>query len=259
MGSRSYGRLVDGLEADGRASVAIDELVEEAQAPRSHVSKAVVALRRSGRLRSPTRGFYVIVPTVYRDRGDVPIDWFLDDWMGYANRSYRVSGLTAAARYGARHHAAQTYDVVLDRALVRQSDSWPERLRFFVDRAVRPTRRVETDYGPLELATAETCAFDLATWIERFAGPSHVATVLSELVLDSDALGAQADERPVSVVRRLGFLLERAQPDLSIDLLHERAAGYGTATPLVVSSPSLGERDRRWNLLVNASVELDEL
>lgn len=259
MSSRSYARLVDGLEADGRAGIAIDELAEEAQAPRSHVSKAVVALRRSGRFRSPTRGFYVIVPTAYRDRGDVPIDWFLDDWMAYTGRSYRLSGLTAAARHGARHQAAQTYDVVIDRALVRRADSWPERLRFFVDRATHPTQRVETDYAPLELATAETCAYDLATWIGHFAGPSHVATVLSELVLDADALGAQAHERPVSVVRRLGFLLERAQPNLAIDLLRARAAAYDTATPLVPSIRGRGDRDRDWNLFVNASVELDEL
>lgn len=256
---RSFARIIDELEADGRASVGLDELAEIAEAPRSHVAKAVVAMRRSGRLRSPARGFYVIVPVAYRSRGDVPADWYLDDWMAHLGRRYRVSGLTAAARHGARHQAAQSFDVVLDRAMARSAAAWPPRLRLFTDRTAHPTTRIEGPYAPLQLATAETCAFDLATWTKRFAGPSHIATLLAELTLDPKLLGIQAPERPVSVVRRLGYLLERAQPKLPLTPLHERSSAYGTPTLLAASGERRGGRDRRWNVLVNASVELDVL
>lgn len=259
MASHSFTRTFDELEAEGRIALSLDELTEQSRTSPEKARAAAFYARRTGRLRSPTRGLYVLVPVAHRERGDVPIDWFIEDWMAHVGRRYRLSGLTAAARHGARHQAVQSYDVVVDRALVRRAGAWPERIRFFTDRLERPTQRVETPYAPLTLATRETCAFDLATWTEQAGGPSHVATALAELELDPDALAAQALTRPLSVVRRLGFLLERAQPHLPLQALQEISSGYATPTPLVASGPAADERDPRWNLLVNASVELDEL
>jgi len=257
MTRRSYAHVFDDLELDGRIAVTSDELVERLDADHRSVAVAIHRASQRGEVRSPMRGFHVVVPLRYRERQDVPIDWFLDDWMRFARCAYRVSGLAAAARHGATHQAARSYDVVIDRTLRRAAGRWPERVRFHRDSVTRPTREVETPYAPLRLATPEVCAFDLVTWPQRFGGLSHVATVLSELELDEAVLAAEAHARSVSVVRRLGFVLERVGAPIGLAGLYEIASRYATPTPLVGAART-GPVDPRWGIIENASVEVDE-
>jgi hypothetical protein len=55
---------------------------------------ALRRLKQQGRVVSPRRGFYVVVPPEYRAAGSLPASWFIDDLMRYLDQPYYV-GLLA--------------------------------------------------------------------------------------------------------------------------------------------------------------------
>jgi predicted transcriptional regulator of viral defense system len=82
--NRSLAAFVDDLQARGRYTFTR----EEAQKiePRSHAAlkSALRRLKQRGRIVSPRRGFYVLVPAEYRAAGCPPASWFIDDLMRFA-------------------------------------------------------------------------------------------------------------------------------------------------------------------------------
>ena len=62
--------------------------------------------RQRGRIVSPRRGFYVIVPQEYALAGSPPPSWFIDELMAYLGQPYYVGLLSAAALHGGVTSAA---------------------------------------------------------------------------------------------------------------------------------------------------------
>lgn len=216
--------------------------------------------RAQGRVFSPARGFYVMVPPEYRKLGAPPGEWFIDPMMSHLQRSYYVSFLTAAAMHGAAHQAPQVFQVITAKYLPDR-DFGRTRLRFTTSRHVTDMgyERKITHTGYFLLATRETAIVDLA-WHQRDGGGiSNVATVLKEIgELDGDKLARLVPTRGRSTARRLGWLLERYRPDVDTHWLHLVAAPEaGEPAYLSPSSPKRGQMDKRWGLHVNAQVEPD--
>ena len=60
------------------------------------VKNSLNRLRKSSRIYSPYRGFYVILPPEYVRRGGVPPTFYMDDFMKSVHRDYYFSLLSAA-------------------------------------------------------------------------------------------------------------------------------------------------------------------
>jgi predicted transcriptional regulator of viral defense system len=260
MPARLFTKLWQELEEDEQPTITRGEVMARTGSSSSSTGVALHRAMQAGRLFSPARGFYVVVPAPRRHDGRVPPDWWLPDLMSHLGRHWYVGLLTAAARHGAHHQAPQHFQVVVDRR-IQSSKLGTFDIDSFIDARAADSPTVEQlgAFGAVPVATAETTAFDLVAHMDRVGGPSHVATVLAELGLDPEALASQAQRRPVAVVRRLGHILGTAQPKLDVGGMEPRAQSNNDTTLLVPAGPDRGPIHKRWRLRSNASVEVDDL
>jgi predicted transcriptional regulator of viral defense system len=253
----TFHTLWDGLLSEGVVSITAPELAERAHASIESVHLAVHHAKRAGKIFTPVRGLYVLVPPEYRDWGVVPADWFIDDMMRHLRRRYYVGFLSAANMHGASHQAAQVFQVVTDRAVANR-EVHQLRLAFYTASDIE-TRPVEERTGPtgrLKIATPETCVLDLSERPEVGGGVNVLLEVLGELTLDPALLVTAAQTRAKATVRRCGWLLERTHPHLDLSgLLAVARPGEGVDTRLIARGPRRGEHDQRWSILINTDAE----
>ena len=114
---RTLNHLVDELQRSGRYSFTADEALASWSGSESALWRACSRLEKQGRIVSPRRGFYAIVPLEYRSAGAPPPEWYIDALMRFQGGSYYVGLLTAAALHGAAHQQVQAFQVVTDRTL----------------------------------------------------------------------------------------------------------------------------------------------
>jgi hypothetical protein len=74
---------------------------------------ALRRLKEQGRIVSPRRGFYVVVPPEYRAAGSPPASWFIDELMRYLDQPYYVGLLSAAAIHSASRQQSMVFQVTM--------------------------------------------------------------------------------------------------------------------------------------------------
>jgi predicted transcriptional regulator of viral defense system len=258
---QSIPRWVEQLQSEGRYTFTRSEA--EARTGRSFVAvqSALRRLKQQGRIASPKRGFYVIVPPEYRATGSPPASWFIDELMGHLDQPYYVGLLTAAAAHGAAHQQPMVFQVVTSKP-TRAMSAGRVSIELFMSGKVEQTPVVEkqTETGTMRVATAEVTAFDLVRYPAGAGHLSNVATVLSELAerIDVEALVTLAPSMRLPDVQRLGFLLESVGTSGRAEPLAAWLRGHCPRTVLLRPGglPS-GDRDPRWRVLVNEKLEPD--
>lgn len=263
MYMRSVRQLDDLLISQGRYVVTTDD-IEAAIGPSPNSSARLARLRRQQRLVSAAKGLYLVIPAEYRNWGSLPADWFIDALMRHLGRQYYVGLLSAAAIHGASHQAPQVFQVMVDER-VRARSLGRVKLRFYRSGVVNEmierqgVERRPTHTGDYSVSSPELTAIDLIEYQRDAGGLDNVATVFSELEgLRGDTLARLAEGRPQSIIRRLGWFLDRyrhADQLDSIAALIVRDREH--PTPLEPDGASGGSFDPRWNLLENAEVEPD--
>ncbi len=254
--------FVEGLQASGRYTFRRAEAeVANGRSPVA-VQASLRRLKQKGRIVSPRRGFYVIVPAEYRAAGAPPASWFIHDLMGYLDQPYYVGLLSAAAIHGAAHQQPMVFQVVTDRR-TRPIHVGRARILFVRSAHVNevPVSQVETETGTMRVSTPEATAFDLVCHVAQAGHLSNVATVLAELgeSIDADRLQAMARATRVPDVQRLGYLLELVQHFA----LAERLAEVLATRPhrRVALHPGLQdpgvEVEHRFRVAPNVTVEPD--
>lgn len=253
---------IDQLQSGGRYTFTREEALAATGNTEIAVAASLRRLRKAGRIVSPRRGFHVIVPLEYRATGAPPAEWFIDDLMRHLRRPYYVGLLSAAALYGAAHHAPQLFQVVTD-VPTRPLTVGRVRVVFVQGRAgLSPTQTTNTTTGTIVVSTPEATALDLVRHISASGGLQNVALVLRELADRIDGTRLVDASRGVerTVAQRLGWLLdhlgesERAEP-------LARALAAVQLFPAALR-PDLSDRtlgpDPRWGVIANAEIEEDE-
>jgi predicted transcriptional regulator of viral defense system len=259
-GARAY---LEGLLARGRHTFTREEAETALGASRVATYHALRRLQKRGWLAMPRRGFYLIVDPQYRELGTLPPAAWIDDLMQFHGAPYYVGLLTAAALHGAAHQQPQEFQVVAATVL-RPLTVGRARIRFFFRRRMEAavTERMKTSSGYIPVSTPEMTAYDLVRYRKGAGSIDHAATVLSELSDRMDAtrllvVARRGGETPV--VQRLGYLLEATgNPELTAELrsLVERARPrFVRLEPR--GSADVSERDTRWRVLVNATIEVE--
>jgi len=218
--------------------------------------------RQKGRIATPHRGFYIIIPYEYRSLGCLPAEQFVPQLMDHLGKPYYTGLLSAAQFHGAAHQKPQDFQVVV-------STNRPEircgkvLVRFVARRnaAEVTTELVNTARGMLRISSPEATAFDLVGYPDHCGGLSNVATVLGELSerLRPDRLLQESVLSPLPWAQRLGFLLDRVGAVTLTEAISTRVHAEADAyVPLRVGwSASAASRDSRWKILVNEKVEPD--
>lgn len=252
---------VESIQSRGRYTFARSDAESETGRSVIAVQTALRRLKERGRVVSPRRGFYVVVPPEYRATGSPPASWFIDDLMRFVGQPYYVGLLSAAALHGAAHQQPMRFQVVTDRP-TRTARAGRVTVHFVKSGVVR-TMRVEdmqTETGSMRVASPETTALDLVRYPAAAGHLGNLATVLAELSerLDATALAAQLSMVRVPDVQRLGYLLDAVGAgDLAVSLATWLASRRPRIVPLRPGGPAEGDIDRRWRILVNEELETE--
>lgn len=260
---KSLRSFLETLQGSGRYTFTRVEAAKALGLSDIALKNALWRLTRTGRLASPRRGFYVIVPPEYRVAGSLPAAWFIRDLMGYLGRPYYVGLLTAASLHGAAHQAPQEFQVVTDRPL-GAIEIGRVRIRFIKKAHLTrtPTSGVKTPTGEMRVSTPEATALDLVRYPEHCGGLSNVATILQELGerLDGGELVRVAEaDGEVAYAQRLGYLLDRVgRREVARALAKWVDARAPRVTPLSPGAAITGApRDARWRVAVNEEIEVE--
>lgn len=252
--------LPEHLIGEGRFWATTEEAAEMLQREPRTTYPRLAELEKAGKLFSPAKGLYVVVPPEYRSWRVVPAEWFVDPMMKHLGRSYYVGFLSAAARHGAAHQAPQTFQVVVDRTL-KDRQLGRVRLHFVESNQIQDAEwePVNSHTGTYSVATRETTAVDLAWRPREAGGTSNVATVLLEIGdLDGERIARLASTRGRGAARRLGWLLEGFRPDVDTFWLEKVARpSEGSASVLVPGNQPRGPLNSTWGLRLNGTVEPD--
>ena len=226
---------------------------------------ALVRIRRSGQMFSPSPGLYVAIPPEYRTWGATPALDFIDPMMAANAREYYVALLSAAEIHGAAHQRPQAFQVMVERP-IRDRTVGRNRLRFYTRRGLArvPVVSVTTSNGSARVSSPEATALDLVSRPSEGGGVSNVATVLAELAdegkLDGEKLSGVVSVFPVSSLRRLGWLLDFVDAPVDRSALNTRIQSGGRSGARVLldpHGPRRGPTDQRWGVVINADVEPD--
>ena len=235
----------------------------ETETKRSFVATqtALRRLKEQGRIVSPRRGFFVLVPAEYRAATSPPASWFIDDLMRHLGQPYYVGLLSAAAIHGAAHQQPMVFQIMTSRP-TREMHAGKVAVRFSMNRLVErfPVTEKQTETGTMCVATPETTAFDLVRCPAEAGHLSNVATVLSELAerLVPRKLVHVAPLVRIPDVQRLGYLLDTlGHDDLVRPLAEWLVRQRPRALPLHPGAGTDAELNRRWNVWPNVELEVD--
>jgi predicted transcriptional regulator of viral defense system len=253
---------VEGLQGSGRYWFARDEVAEALGGSDVAREAALRRLRKKGRIISPKRGFYVIVPVEYRSAGSPPASWFIDDLMAFQRRPYYVGLLTAAAIHGAAHQQPQVFQVVTD-VPMRPVEVARLRIEYHRNRNLPevPVERRKTETGTMRVSTPEATAIDLVRYPAASGHLGNVATVLVELAerIDPAELARVAAKARHPEAQRLGYLLERLGLEKAAAPLAELVASRRRRPVLLRPDQDAGglAHDPRWYVIPNEEVTAD--
>jgi len=254
-------RWVEQLQSRGRYTFTRAEAQEQTSRSLVAAQSALRRLRQQGRLASPRRGFYVIVPPEYRAAGSPPASWFIDDVMRLVGRPYYVGILSAAALHGAAHQQPQVFQVVTE-VPMRTMSAGRVSVHFFMCGNVEmmPVTMRQTQTGQMRIATPETTAFDLVRYPKAAGHLSNAATVLTDLHerIDPGKLADVAQFVRLPDVQRLGYLLDLVGASDAAGTLHQWLRGrHPRVVPLRSGTRVRAAIDARWHVLPNEKVEID--
>jgi predicted transcriptional regulator of viral defense system len=255
---------IDSLQQSGRYTFDRTEALKELRISPVALKLAARRLARQGRLVSPRRGFFVIVPLEYKSAGSPPPAWFIDPLMHFEREPYYVGLLSAAALHGAAHQQPQEFQVLTARQM-KPALAGRSRIHFLLKKHVKRSDTVQrkTETGTMRISTPETTALDLLRYSKYAGGLNNVATVLSELAerIDPKKLAETARRAgDLPSAQRLGFLLEHiGQVEIAQPLADWMRS---TAIRTILLRPGTrnqnGGRSARWKVIANEQVEAPE-
>lgn len=238
------------------------------------VSKEVilVALSRmqdNGLIVSPWKTFYIIVPTEYKLKGEVPPSYYIDELMKYLHRDYYVCLLSAATIYGACHQRSQTYYVMASGNSLRDGVKNGTKLVFSQRQDIPKAYvlQVKTQTGMMNISSPLMTALDIINMEGKIGGMSRAAEIIAELDESFKLSTADYDllkTYPVPVIQRFGYILSILEYDEHAQWVADACKALNIKfrkTPLKAGKPcnESHEIDKQWKLIINTQIEIDEL
>jgi predicted transcriptional regulator of viral defense system len=271
MASLDY--YLDEQLSRGRAFFSREEALDALGLSSEAFIAAANRLMKKHRLASPRRGFYLILRPEDRVAGAPdPVRW-IDSLMKYLNLDYRISLLRAAAFHGASHQATMVFQVVVPRQL-RSFDLGRHRLQFLYQAPAAFAKtnladwlaQMKSEAGFAQVAGVELTLLDCARYFHKAAGINGVAQIAKDIggKADSDRLVKAAMVYENATVRRLGYLLDcagHARQAMALEPFARKAKSMKplepSVKPLTESLTVLHEKNTKWLLVINESVEID--
>lgn len=233
------------------------------------VRNELFRLSSQGILYPAYRGFYVIIPPQYAAKRIVPPMYYIDQLMSYLNKPYYISLLNAAEILGAAHQRPQRFSVtkILPKSSVSSSKNkslvWTYRKEVPSDFLL--SKNSET--GVVYYSNVELTSIDIVQYEQHIGGLSRAATVLEELADQMDFRGASNNlfqHTSIATIQRLGYILEEVLGRNEIaEILYAELLSYANRfryVPLRTDKSEVcAEKNTRWKVNVNSTIETDEI
>jgi len=257
----------------GRSYFCKEEALEALGCSAKAFTAAATRMTKKQRLVSPWRGFYLILRPEDRISGAPdPVRW-IDPLMKYLQLAYRISLLRAAAFHGSTHQAAMVFQVVVPKQL-RGFDIGRHRIQFIYQtpsvfgRTNQPEllEQLKSDTGFAKIAGVELVLLDSARYFHKTGGIHGIAQIVHDV-------GRRANPRKLhnaaaafenSAVRRLGYLLDHfghSSQSKSLAPFVRQAKSVTlldpSVKPLIEGLPTWIEKNTKWMLIINESLEVD--
>ena len=222
---------------------------------------------KAGLITQPYRGFYVIIPPHYAAKGVVPPVYYIDQLMSCLKKPYYIGLLSAAEMLGAAHQRPQYFSVMttFPQLHTQKQTILDWNYRASINESLLQTRNSET--GTVRFSSPELTALDLVQYEQHIGGLSRAATIIEELSEQTDWKDAAQNgliaQTTLATVQRLGYILENVlQNQEQADALYTELRN---ATPKLNRFPlssrksaDSAEIDKRWSILINTEIEIDE-
>ena len=232
------------------------------------ISNSLYRIVKSEMIAQPFKGFYVVIPPHYAAKGIVPPVYYIDQLMDYLRRPYYICLLNAAELLGSAHQRPQEFSVMTILPRIRMSRLSSLNWNYRSSIPDNFLKEINSETGTIKFSGPELTALDLVQFEQHIGGLSRAATVIEEL--SEQTVWTGAAERgllslsSIATVQRLGYILENVLVNQSQadELYHE----------LKIVSPKLNRfrlstrknddgaiLDKRWNIIVNTEIEIDDL
>ncbi len=230
---------------------------------------ALSRMQDKGLIVSPWKTFYIIAPTEYKLKGEVPPSYYIDELMKYLHRDYYVCLLSAATIYGACHQRSQTYYVMASGNSLRDGVKNGTKLVFSQRQDIPKAyvHQVKTQTGMMNISSPLMTALDIINMESKIGGMSRAAEIIAEL--DESFKFSTADYEllktyPVPVIQRFGYILSILEYDEHTQWVADACKALDIRfrkTPLKAgkSCEESHEINRQWKLIINTQIEIDEL
>jgi len=189
--------------------------------------------------------------------------------MHHLGRKYYVALLSAASYHGASHQVPLRFSVMIESPAMRDKKGEKYLTHYFCKSHIPEAyvERRQTRTGYINVSSPELTAVDLLTYQAKTGSVSRAATVLAELAekLDFGRLGADfLKEVPVTSMQRLGYILDKVlEEDEVAESVYSllKCSGFALQyVPLKAGKSREGcERNAKWRIIVNETIEIDEL
>ncbi|MDF1655665.1 MAG: type IV toxin-antitoxin system AbiEi family antitoxin [Coxiellaceae bacterium] len=262
-----FSRYLDYLQSQGQYWFIASEVQRNLGLSDSAMSMVLWRLGKKQVICRIKKEFYVIVPPEHRSSGCLPAQWFIDPLMTYIGLPYYVSLLSAASLKGAAHQQVMILQVMTTKSL-RNIVVGNQHIHFYskptIDKSLLQVKKNPISY--FNVSRPELTVFDLIRYASGLGQLQQAATVIYELVdsLDVLTLSELVSEKKVSIptAQRLGYLLENViSIDNNLNHFNLTVNAYKPRyIPLISGKVHTGyEKNKRWRVLVNERIEVDEI
>src|SRR5215469_9302736 len=111
----SFSNYINDLSRHGKCSFTIQQAQTAMGKSIKAIHSSIEHLLAKGKIASPAKGFYVIVPPEYQILGCLPAEYFIPYLMEYWKCNYYACLLTAAKYHGASHQAVMIFQVMIEK------------------------------------------------------------------------------------------------------------------------------------------------
>ncbi len=257
-------------EIAGRPTFSIADVKEEFPNTSVRViTSELYRLSKQSIIVSVYKCFYTVMPVQYSARGVVPPLYYIDQLMSYLGKPYYISLLSAAELHGAAHQRPQKFSVTTILPKTTTSSQYNNQLMWNYRREIPENLLMQknSETGRVKFSSPELTAVDLVQYNQLIGGLSMAATVLEELLEYTDfnkQFETLLSVTNIPTLQRLGYIAEvileeTEQANTLFNLLKSNNKRM-KKVPLDSDHSTDGcQIDNRWNVIINQTIEPDDI
>lgn len=215
------------------------------------------------------KGFYCVIPSQYALHGILPPAYYVNQLMNHYKKVYYVGLLSAAVFWGAAHQRPQQFSIITTPPKFQRSKNRNNLLLWFYRQSIPERFLLEknTETSSIKYSNAELTTIDLVQFEQHIGGLSRAATILSELLENTNFHGASEELFPYTTlptIQRLGYIVEVILNEKEqADTLYAELKKYRQKIQYCYLSNRHKRDDsiinKRWRIYINIKIEPDDL